>query len=345
MDNTCNPVFNIHNRRYLGNKYKLLSWIKQIVDENCQDFESFFDVFSGTGSVASAFINKRLVLCDILKSNYYSSLCWFSPEQINREKISSLINSYNLYDTTHEHNYMSKNFSNTYFNEVTCKKIGFIREDLKMRYEFGDLNEREYACIITSLLYAMDRISHTCGHYDSFIRDGKYEGSLRLLMPNNDYILNPENHIYCADSNEIAELEEVDIAYLDPPYNSRQYCDAYHLLENVALWNKPQVYGLARKMDRTSMKSRYCKSNQASVALEDLVRKLHCRYILLSYNNNGKKLQCRSNAKLTDDDIIRILSIRGDVRVFTKPYKGFEAGYEAKNKDNQERLFLCNVNR
>ena len=84
---------------------------------------------------------------------------------------------------------------------------------------------------------------------------------------------------------------------------------------------------------------------QAAVALEDLVRKLRCRYILFSYNNNGKKLQCRSNAKLTDEEIVRILSIRGDVQVFTMNYRGFEAGYEAKNKDNQERLFLCSVHR
>lgn len=74
----------------------------------------------------------------------------------------------------------------------------------------------------------MDRISHTCGHYDSFIRDGKYEGELILRMPDNGYELNVNNHVYCADSNMIASDESVDVAYLDPPYNSRQYCDAYH---------------------------------------------------------------------------------------------------------------------
>jgi len=52
--------FNISNRRYLGNKYKLLDWIKTTVDENCTDVRSFFDVFSGTGSVAFAFLDKRL---------------------------------------------------------------------------------------------------------------------------------------------------------------------------------------------------------------------------------------------------------------------------------------------
>ena len=100
-------------------------------------------------------------------------------------------------------------------------------------------------------------------------------------MPDNNYPLHSDNRIYCANSNDIADLEEVDIAYIDPPYNSRQYCDAYHLFENVALWTKPEVFGVAKKMDRTEMKSKYCKNKQVAIALEDLVRKLKCRYILL----------------------------------------------------------------
>ena len=338
-------TFNISNRRYLGNKYKLLNWIKEIVDNNCTNVQSFFDVFSGTGSVASAFTDKRLVVCDMMRSNYYAALCWFSPEKIDREKLTKLLEYYNNFDASKEDNYMSQNLSDTYFNKNTCQKIGYIRDDIEAKFLNGEVNEREKACVITSLFYAMDRISHTCGHYDSFIRDGKYEGVLELRMPDNDYPLNENNHIFCADSNTIADQEQVDVAYLDPPYNSRQYCDAYHLLENIALWNKPEVYGIAKKMDRTSMKSKYCKSIQAAVALEDLVRKLNCRYILFSYNNNGKKLQCRSNAKLTDDEIVRILSIRGDVQVFSMDYRGFDAGKSEFNKDNKERLFLCSVRR
>lgn len=338
-------TFNISNRRYLGNKYKLLDWIKDVVKDNCTHVQSFFDVFSGTGSVASAFTDKRLVVCDIMRSNYLAALCWFSPEAVDREKLTALLEHYNQYDASNEQNYMSDEFSDTYFSRATCQKIGFIRDDIQRLYDRGAVNERERACVITSLFYAMDRISHTCGHYDSFIRDGRYEGTLTLRLPDNRYALHSENHIYCADSNKIAQQVETDVAYLDPPYNSRQYCDAYHLLENIAIWDKPAVFGVARKMDRSQMKSRYCKSGQAAEALEDLVGKLRCRYILFSYNNNGKKLQTRSNAKLNDEDIVRILSTRGDVRIFTKDHRGFDAGKSEMNKDNQERLFLCNVRR
>lgn len=338
-------TFNISSRRYLGNKYKLSGWIREVVEKNCTEVNSFFDVFSGTGSVASTFLDKRLVVCDMMYCNYLAALCWFSPQSVDRQKVSELLGYYNVYDASNEDNYMSENFADTYFDKLNTQKIGFIRDDVEARFRSHDLNERERAMIITSLIYAMDRISHTCGHYDSFIRDGKYSGELLLKMPANDYVLNANNQVFCADSNTIADKETVDVAYLDPPYNSRQYCDAYHLLENVALWEKPQVFGVAKKMDRTHMKSNYCKSIEAAKALLDLVVKLDARYILLSYNNNGKKLQCRSNAKMTDEEIMDILSLRGDVKIFTMDYRGFDAGKSEFNKDNQERIFLCNVNK
>ena len=338
-------TFKISNRRYLGNKYKLTGWIRDIVADNCGDIDSFFDVFSGTGSVASAFVDKRLVVCDMMYCNYLAALCWFSPKEVNRGKLSKLIEYYNCYDISKETNYMSQNFADTYFDLRNSQRIGFIREDIERRLKTGEVNEKEHAMIVTSLIYAMDRISHTCGHYDSFIRDGKYEGELMLRLPDNDYTVNSDNHIYCADSNTIVSQETVDVAYLDPPYNSRQYCDAYHLLENIARWEKPQVFGVAKKMDRSSMKSKYCKSVEAVKALKDLVQNLNARYILLSYNNNGKKLQCRSNAKISDGEIVDILSLRGEVRIFTMDYRGFDAGKSEYNKDNKERIFLCSVNR
>lgn len=52
---------NINNRRYLGNKYKLLPFIKKVVDSECTDIEIVVDIFSGTGAVASAFQDKQLI--------------------------------------------------------------------------------------------------------------------------------------------------------------------------------------------------------------------------------------------------------------------------------------------
>lgn len=75
-------TFNISSRRYLGNKYKLSGWIREVVMKNCDDVHSFFDVFSGTGSVAATFLDKRLVVCDMMYCNYLAALCWFSAQQV-----------------------------------------------------------------------------------------------------------------------------------------------------------------------------------------------------------------------------------------------------------------------
>ena len=141
------------------------------------------------------------------------------------------------------------NFSNTFFSEFNCKKIGFIREDIENQFLNNEINEREKAILVTSLLYAMDKIANTVGHYDAYRLKGDLNKDLvleELDLPQREINLN--NIIYNEDANSLVKKVVADLAYIDPPYNSRQYCDAYHLLENVASWKKPVVYGVARKM-------------------------------------------------------------------------------------------------
>ena len=334
-------TFEINNRRYLGNKFKLIPFIRRVVDEECGNVRSVLDAFSGTGSVSFAFLDKQLFVNDMMYCNYLAALCWFSPQDFDTNKITELLDYYNNADTSMEDNYMFQTFHDTYFSADVCRKIGFVREDAERRFAAGELNERERAAVITSLVYAMDRISNTYGHYDSYIQHATYNNDFELRLPKLDYPLNAENSCFNMDANVLAPEVICDLAYLDPPYNSRNYCDAYHLLENVARWEKPAVEGVARKMDRSAMKSEYCKVT-ANESLEDLVNHLQCRYILLSYNNNGQKLQVRSNAKISDSEIMRILGNRGEVKVFTQDFKPFSAG-RGENVGNQERLFLCDV--
>lgn len=328
----------INNRRYLGNKYKLLPFITSVVDQNCKNINSVADIFAGTGAVASAFTDKKLITNDTLYSNYICHLAWFSPQVYSREKIEMLISLYNQCHIIND-NYMSDNFSDTFFCRDDCRKIGFIREDIETRFQNGEINERERALLITSLLYAADRIANTCGHYDAFRQGVEFERHLELAMPSPKNNLNIENVCYNEDSNELVKRITVDLIYIDPPYNSRQYCDAYHLLENIARWDKPEVVGVARKMDRSTLKSDYCTS-KATKAFEELVKNIDARYILLSYNNMAQKGNDRSNAKIPDAEIMRILSSKGKVEIFSQNYKPFSTG-KSDIDEHEERLFLC----
>ncbi len=331
----------INNRRYLGNKYKLLPFITRVVENECKNINTVADIFAGTGAVASAFIDKKIITNDIMYSNYICHVAWFSSEHYSEEKVIKIITQYNNLKIT-EDNYMSDNFSNTYFSLDDCRKIGFIRQDIEDKFNLGYINARERALLITSLLYAMDKIANTCGHYDAYRQGVEFEKHLELYVPQPEPDVNENNVCYNMDTNELAPEIEADLIYIDPPYNSRQYCDAYHLLENVARWEKPEVFGVARKMDRTALKSDYC-TQKATVAFENLIDSIHAKYILLSYNNMENKGNDRSNAKISDNDIMRILSKKGKVKVFSEDYKAFSTG-KSDIQANQERLFLCICN-
>lgn len=328
----------INNRRYLGNKYKLLDFIRSIVKEECGGINTVADIFAGTGAVASAFTDKKLITNDIMYSNYICHKAWFDSQPYSEEKLVDLILDYNSMQVDEE-NYMTEHFADTYFSREDCARIGYIRENIERLHRDGEINDRERALLITSLLYAMDKIANTCGHYDAYRKGAAFERHLELALPVPEEQLNANNVCYNQDTNQLVQKIEADLVYIDPPYNSRQYCDAYHLLENVARWEKPQVHGVARKMDRTALKSEYC-TTRAADAFEELIGNIRARYILLSYNNMAEKGNERSNAKMSDEDIMRILGKKGQVTVYSESYKAFTTG-KSDIRENEERLFLC----
>jgi len=340
-------MLSIQNRRYLGNKYRLLDFIEEIIEEHCPGVNSIFDVFAGTGVVAYHFMERmKVVTNDILYSNYLSHVAFMSKDKVDMKKIDGIIELFNSLNPENiEDNYMSINFGDTYFSYSDCKKIGYAREHIETIFSAGEVNERERAILITVILYAMDRVANTCGHYDAYRKGVEFERFVEFMPLDLSKKAKKKHVFYNEDSNMLiteADFPEVDCVYCDPPYNSRNYCDLYHLLENVAKWEKPEVVGVARKMDRRTLKSKYC-GKDAAAAFEDLVNKLRCKYIILSYNNTGDSADDRSNARMSDEDIIRILSQKGEVTVYSKKYKAFTTG-KSENDTNEERLFVCTVN-
>ena len=63
---------------------------------------------------------------------------------------------------------MCENFVNTFFSADDCNKMGYIREDIEVKYKNKEINFKEYTILITSFLYAMDKVANTVGHYDAY---------------------------------------------------------------------------------------------------------------------------------------------------------------------------------
>lgn len=330
--------FQIKNRRFLGNKHKLLGFIEDIVNEKCNSLNSFCDIFAGTGVVGERFNKKdvKIISNDLLCSNYIPLKTFIGSTKIDFNALKEKIDLLNNLEPKQD-NYFSIHYGNTYFTLENARKIGAVRE--KIEEISGNDEEKEF--LTTAVLYATDKVANTVGHYDAYRKKLDSIQPLQLLMPNVDIEKNYNNEVLNEDANSLIKKISCDVLYIDPPYNSRQYSDAYHLLENLATWKKPEVFGKAKKMDRSHLKSEYCLKG-ATNAFSDLIRNANCKHILVSYNNTGESKVGRSNARIKDQEIVDILKSKGEVEIFERDYKAFTTG-KSNTNGHTERVFYCEV--
>ena len=134
----------------------------------------------------------------------------------------------------------------------------------------------------------------------------------------------------------------MDIVYADPLYNSRQYSSLYHLVENLARWKKPDVEGKASKMkNRKELNSKYCNKT-AIETFEELISNVKAKYFILSYSNMGIKGNDRSNARMSEDDIKRVMRNKGKLIIKEMSHQPFSTG-KSKIIDHKELLFICEL--
>lgn len=334
----------INNRRYIGSKTTLLDKINEAVMEYFNDYDFvFMDPFSGTGVVANYFADKgcKVIANDLLFSNYVAYEAWLSDDEYDSAKVEKMINDFNAVDSRKlSNNYFSDTFGNKYYNSNDAKKIGFIREELQQKRD--SLTSREYYILLASLLYAADKIAHTCGHFESYLKGTPpKEKGVQLEMPTIKK-KQQECEIFCKDANELVRDVAADVVYIDPPYNARQYVNFYHVLENLALWEKPtELEGDSMKFKRNHLKSDYSKAKAPQV-FEDLIKNIKAKLIVVSYNNTYSAKSTASNNKISEEELVETLSKKGKVTKREIDYKFFNAG-KTDLKNHKEFIFTCEV--
>ena len=330
--------FHLQNRRYIGNKYRLTNWIFSILNKECSG-DSFADIFAGTGSVgvtASQYFSK-IILNDFLYSNYIIYKTFFKKGLWNQNKIKYFIDNYNNINVKNlAENYFSKNFGAKYFSKDSAKIIGFIRQDIEDNKEF--FTKKEYHILIASLLYSTDKIANTGGYYDAYFKKQSIKDNFYMCLINP--IDTDKLSIFREDANRLAKKIKTDVVYIDPPYNSRQYSRFYHVLETLAKWDSPQLYGVALKPERENM-SDYCREN-AKHKFSELVNDINTKHLVVSYNNTYVSKSSSSQNKISLEEIKDILSKKGKTKIFKKDYRCFNAGNTDFN-NHQEYLFITHV--
>lgn len=331
-----------YNRKYLGSKRQLREWLSESMCTIAGTPGSFIDGFFGTGSVSLAMAGRgagKIVAVDNLRSNcvILRGCTTSSPrtaELIDHANASSPLEGY-----------INENYSGTYFTSENCRRMDGIREEIELLLRTGEISEGEHDVLLASFLLAADRVANTIGQYDAFLKHigGRNRAGGRHILDervHTPFVMQPLDVIADAafdvregDMIALAPQLEADVAYFDPPYNHRQYCDNYHVLENLARWQKPPLFGKTRKFDRTGLKSPFSRRQEAAEALRLLVQRVRARHVFLSYSSEGI---------LTRDEIVTILSTRGTTREMEIPYPVFGNGAGVSlRRIVTEYLFHC----
>ena len=332
--------------RYIGSKRNLLSEIKEMIDHHAfGDEEVFLDLFAGTSVVSQYFKPYYTIYTnDILYFSYIKSKALIeNNNSINFQRLAE----FGIKDPIeYLHNlknrpnigYYAANYSplgnSMYFTEENARKIDAIRDEIDLWYQHNLITKNEYYYLVTALIEGIPFISNITGTYGAFLKhwDKRAYNSLQLqefpIIDNNR-----KNIAFNENANELVKKIKADIVYIDTPYNNRQYASNYHLLENVARNNKPELKGKTKIFDWQDLKSDYSIKSKAIHAMSDLINNIDATHILLSYNNEG----IISEEELYD--ILKKASYNGKVDIRKIPYRKYQSKLKSKNKDVYELLF------
>lgn len=335
------------NRKYLGSKRLLRGRIADRIVEAAGVPETFLDGFCGTGAVALEMLARgagRVVAIDSLRSNcvILRGACGVPATAAARSRLDALLAHLNGLEP--KDGYLTAGYAGTYFTVENCRRMDAAREEIERLGRVGAVDAAEHDWLLGCFLLAADRVANTLGQYDAFlkhidapstvggrhVRDGRVTDAFRL-RPLAPIERGGAVTVIEADLAAGGELPAVDVAYLDPPYNGRQYCDNYHVLENIARWNRPELRGRTRKFDRTGLRSAFSSRREAAGAFAAVLRRVRARHLFVSYGSEGL---------LDREAIVAMLSEWGAVAVHEEAYPVFGNGAGvSRRREVTELLF------
>jgi len=220
-----------------------------------------------------------------------------------------------------------------FYTQQNGRRIDAIREQIAAWRECGAIDPTEEAVLLAPLIYQASYCSNTSGVFKGFhkgwggaTKTAWYRiRSFLTIRPPALFDNGAENIVTREDASQLAERIECDIAYIDPPYNQHQYGANYHLLNTVALWDKPPISpfisgngardkAAIRNDWRTLRRSPYCYRSTALEAFKGLLDRVRARWVLVSYSTDGI---------IDAGELLRSLAERGSLRVVRKHYKRY----------------------
>lgn len=327
--------------KYLGSKRVLVPTIVELV--GClENTKTVVDLFSGTARVGRALKAAGFHVTANDHNRYAHALatCYVQADRNKLERVAlSYINKYNRLEAR-----------DGWFTEIYCREARYFQAKNGARIEAirNAIAEAGHTKILekvllVSLMEAADRVDSTTGVQMAYLKSwaARSNNDLKLRLP--ELVPGPGN-ARCMDAELAARKLSADLVYLDPPYNQHSYLSNYHIWETLTTWDEPEVYGIARKrIDCRVRKSKFNSKPGILPAMEEVVRAIKARHLIVSFNDEGR---------ISPQDMIALLSTKGEVltlRFDYKRYVGAQIGiYNPQGKKvgapgrlrNKEYLFV-----
>ena len=274
--------------KYLGSKRALLPTLERLFAAT--GAQSGLDLFTGSTRVAMTMKQLGMHVTAVDTASYSEVLAKtfieLDASTCDLPELHSAIENLNAVPGTE--GYFTETFCEQarFFHPKNGKRVDAIREAIELDYKGSWL----YFPLLASLLIAVDKVDSTTGVQMAYLKTWSRRSALELELKIPE-LLPGDGLSMRADANEVVgNLPEVDIAYLDPPYNQHRYFGNYHIWETLVRWDSPEYYGVANKRidNRDPVnKSEFNSKLTMPKALEKLISRLRAKTLVLSYNNES----------------------------------------------------------
>jgi adenine-specific DNA-methyltransferase len=332
--------------KYIGSKRTLVPLIAAIAGR--LPVRSVCDLFAGTTRVGQALrgLGLQVHSNDLATYSEVFGLAYIAAgEDVDRDRLRRVLDG--LTALPGRDGYFTEEFCRRarYLQPRNGRRIDAIREAI----ETLELTTVERGIVLTSLVEAADRVDSTTGLQMAYLKQWspRSQGELELRLPH--AVDGPPGTVGREDANELARGLDVDLVYVDPPYNNHSYFSNYHVWETLVRWDAPETYGVANKrIDCRARKSAYNSRRAAAGALATLIEALGARWLLVSVNDEGFHSPAHVHELLVETGYV------ARIDVDSKRYVGAQIGIHNPRGEkvgrvshlrNREHLFLVGPDR